>query len=63
MRDVYEWDTGKYLGQIPEALEMISYAKAQGYEGEACGDCGQMTMVRNGTCLKCVSCGGTSGCS
>ncbi|MDF1565218.1 MAG: vitamin B12-dependent ribonucleotide reductase [Deltaproteobacteria bacterium] len=44
-------------------LDKISMAKAQGYEGEACGDCGQMTMVRNGTCLKCVSCGSTSGCS
>jgi ribonucleoside-diphosphate reductase alpha chain len=34
-----------------------------GYEGEACGDCGNYTLVRNGTCMKCNTCGGTSGCS
>ncbi|MGB3809726.1 MAG: vitamin B12-dependent ribonucleotide reductase [Parvibaculum sp.] len=41
----------------------ISEARLKGYEGEACGECGNFTMVRNGTCLKCDSCGGTSGCS
>ena len=43
--------------------QRIKQAKAQGYEGEACGECGNFTMVRNGTCLKCNTCGGTSGCS
>jgi ribonucleoside-diphosphate reductase alpha chain len=38
-------------------------AKMQGYEGEACGECGNYTLVRNGTCMKCNTCGGTSGCS
>ncbi len=38
-------------------------AKLQGYAGDACGECGNFTMVRNGTCLKCVTCGSTSGCS
>ena len=38
-------------------------AKMKGYEGESCSECGNFTMVRNGTCLKCDSCGGTSGCS
>ncbi len=38
-------------------------ARIKGYEGEACGDCGNFTLVRNGTCLKCVTCGATSGCS
>ncbi|MFT7622876.1 MAG: ribonucleoside-diphosphate reductase alpha chain [Myxococcota bacterium] len=41
----------------------ISEARAKGYEGDACPECGSFTMVRNGTCLKCVSCGSTSGCS
>ena len=41
----------------------IRDAKAQGYEGDSCPDCSAMTMVRNGTCLKCMTCGGTSGCS
>jgi ribonucleoside-diphosphate reductase alpha chain len=38
-------------------------AKLKGYEGDACRECGQFTLVRNGTCLKCDTCGGTSGCS
>jgi len=40
-----------------------SQAKLKGYEGDPCGECGQLTLVRNGTCLKCLSCGATSGCS
>jgi ribonucleoside-diphosphate reductase alpha chain len=35
----------------------------KGYEGESCGGCGNFTLVRNGTCLKCDTCGSTSGCS
>jgi ribonucleoside-diphosphate reductase alpha chain len=38
-------------------------AKMKGYEGDPCRECGQFTMVRNGTCLKCDACGTTSGCS
>jgi len=38
-------------------------ARMQGYEGEACGECGNYTLVRNGTCMKCNTCGATSGCS
>lgn len=38
-------------------------AKMQGFEGDPCGDCGNYTLVRNGTCMKCNTCGGTSGCS
>uniref|UniRef100_UPI0035246BC8 hypothetical protein n=1 Tax=Salmonella enterica TaxID=28901 RepID=UPI0035246BC8 len=44
-------------------VEKSAQAKLQGYEGDACGECGNFTMVRNGTCLKCVTCGSTSGCS
>ncbi|MGC6516146.1 MAG: vitamin B12-dependent ribonucleotide reductase [Myxococcota bacterium] len=45
------------------AMAKVLEARAKGYEGDACTNCGAMTMVRNGTCLKCVSCGSTSGCS
>jgi ribonucleoside-diphosphate reductase alpha chain len=38
-------------------------AKFKGYEGESCPDCGAYTMVRNGSCLKCDTCGATTGCS
>jgi ribonucleoside-diphosphate reductase alpha chain len=45
------------------AAERRAEAKAKGYEGEACGECGNFTLLRNGTCLKCDTCGGTTGCS
>jgi len=45
------------------ALDPRAKARMQGYEGEACGECGNYTLVRNGTCLKCNTCGATSGCS
>jgi ribonucleoside-diphosphate reductase alpha chain len=38
-------------------------ARVKGYEGEDCRECGNFTLVRNGTCLKCDTCGSTSGCS
>ena len=41
----------------------IIQAKMKGYEGDGCGECGNFTMVRNGTYLKCDTCGSTSGCS
>jgi ribonucleoside-diphosphate reductase alpha chain len=44
-------------------LERVREARMKGYEGDACGDCGNFTLVRNGTCMKCVTCGATSGCS
>ena len=44
-------------------IDARTKAKMQGYEGEACGECGNYTLVRNGTCMKCNTCGGTSGCS
>ena len=45
------------------AAEKRAEARAKGYEGEACGECGNFTMVRNGTCMKCDTCGSTTGCS
>ena len=46
-----------------QAAERRAEAKAKGYEGEMCGECGNFTLVRNGTCLKCDTCGSTTGCS
>lgn len=62
------------LSPEPTAISNISAAKSGhendykkakqlGYTGDACVECGSMTMVRNGTCLKCITCGSTSGCS
>lgn len=44
-------------------MERIAQARMKGYEGDSCPECGNFTLVRNGTCLKCDSCGGTTGCS
>ncbi|HTV93909.1 MAG TPA: LAGLIDADG family homing endonuclease [Verrucomicrobiae bacterium] len=44
-------------------VEAVNASKAKGYTGNACGECGQLTMVRNGACEKCDNCGATSGCS
>ena len=65
---------GEGNGQVAHKVELkretltvteIQMAKQKGYEGEPCPNpnCRQFTLVRNGTCLKCDSCGGTSGCS
>jgi ribonucleoside-diphosphate reductase alpha chain len=45
------------------ASERRIQAMAQGYTGNMCGECQNFTMVRNGTCEKCNTCGATSGCS
>jgi ribonucleoside-diphosphate reductase alpha chain len=49
----------------PEAktADRRAEAKMKGYVGDSCGECGNFTLVRNGTCLKCDTCGGTTGCS
>ncbi|WP_041794460.1 vitamin B12-dependent ribonucleotide reductase [Pararhodospirillum photometricum] len=41
----------------------IREARLKGYEGDSCPECGNFTLVRNGTCLKCDTCGSTTGCS
>ena len=41
----------------------VKEARMQGYEGESCPECQNFTLVRNGTCLKCNTCGSTTGCS
>lgn len=46
-----------------DTAEQRAQARMKGYEGEACAECANFTMVRNGTCLKCDTCGSTSGCS
>jgi ribonucleoside-diphosphate reductase alpha chain len=49
--------------EIDRSYEVVAQARQQGFEGDPCDECGQMMMVRNGTCLKCMNCGSTSGCS
>jgi ribonucleoside-diphosphate reductase alpha chain len=52
----------------PDAVRMVvndlsDIARSKGFEGEACPECQEMRMVRSGTCLRCTSCGSTTGCS
>ncbi|MEQ8603822.1 MAG: vitamin B12-dependent ribonucleotide reductase [Marivibrio sp.] len=51
------------MEDVDTRTDRIREARAKGYEGDSCGDCGNFTLVRNGTCMKCVTCGATSGCS
>ena len=46
-----------------DSMSRVQAARMMGYEGDACPECGSFTLVRNGTCLKCDTCGATTGCS
>ncbi|GHU75607.1 hypothetical protein FACS189461_2170 [Spirochaetia bacterium] len=48
---------------VETAGRQIAEARIKGYEGDPCPACGSFTLVRNGTCMKCDTCGGTTGCS
>jgi len=51
------------IERVDDHLDQVREARMKGYEGDPCGECGNFTLVRNGTCLKCNTCGSTSGCS
>jgi ribonucleoside-diphosphate reductase alpha chain len=62
--EALQWSKAGAAAQAaPSKAERRAEAKAKGYEGEACGECGNFTLLRNGTCMKCDTCGGTTGCS
>ena len=58
-------DVAEAPAPAAKAVENDRRIKAvmQGYTGDSCPECSNFTMVRNGTCLKCDTCGSTSGCS
>jgi ribonucleoside-diphosphate reductase alpha chain len=61
-----DFDGPLALSAMPDGdlrLERIRAARIKGYEGDSCDECGNFTLIRNGTCLKCNTCGATSGCS
>jgi ribonucleoside-diphosphate reductase alpha chain len=49
--------------KVDEKQKQLQEARFRGYTGDICPECQSMTMVRNGTCLKCTTCGSTTGCS
>ncbi|GBD36721.1 Vitamin B12-dependent ribonucleotide reductase [bacterium HR36] len=55
--------TGPALLARTTLAEEVRLARLKGYEGDPCPECGQLTLVRSGACLKCDTCGATSGCS
>ncbi|MDR1375168.1 MAG: vitamin B12-dependent ribonucleotide reductase, partial [Treponema sp.] len=50
-------------GHPEDEAVKIAQARIKGYEGDPCPACGSFTLIRNGTCMKCDTCGGTTGCS
>ncbi|MBY0513326.1 MAG: HNH endonuclease [Gemmataceae bacterium] len=54
---------GGYVPAAGSREEKIRQAKQKGYEGDPCSNCGSLMLVRSGACLRCDSCGTTSGCS
>ena len=58
-----ELKSGTALANPDNRIEKIRAARMRGYEGDSCTECGNFTLVRNGTCLKCETCGSTTGCS
>jgi ribonucleoside-diphosphate reductase alpha chain len=62
--EALQWSKAGAAAQAaPSKAERRAEAKAKGYEGEMCGECGHFSLVRNGTCMKCDTCGSTTGCS
>lgn len=43
--------------------QKVKQAREYGYTGDVCPECHSFKMVRNATCLKCLNCGATTGCS
>ena len=56
-------DEGVEATKLKAARQSSREARMKGYEGDPCPVCGHLTLVRNGTCLKCETCGSTTGCS
>ncbi len=71
--DLIATETRQESGLEQDGLEIVeaagtvmqpaNHARLKGYEGDPCPTCGHFTLVRNGTCLKCETCGSTTGCS
>ena len=54
--------TGNASNQAPTGVSRMLLDTYEVGDAPLCATCGSL-MVRNGSCYKCVNCGGTSGCS
>ncbi len=52
-----------HVDMSPAPVSTMAMAKAQGFTGDTCTNCGSMKMKRNGSCMLCIECGMTTGCS
>ncbi|VBB69318.1 Ribonucleotide reductase of class II (coenzyme B12-dependent) [invertebrate metagenome] len=55
--------TALSLSHLQPQTLLAREAQMRGYEGASCSECGNFTLIRNGTCLQCDTCGTTSGCN
>jgi ribonucleoside-diphosphate reductase alpha chain len=55
-KTIFSYPVNTMTSKVKQAIE-------NGYTGDICPECQSITMVRNGTCLKCMTCGSTTGCS
>lgn len=55
--------TAQRNSEMVTQAKRMSEARMKGYEGEPCPECQSFTLLRNGSCMKCDSCGATTGCS
>jgi ribonucleoside-diphosphate reductase alpha chain len=58
-----ESHVGVELDTAHHHFDVRTIARSQGYEGDPCPSCGQLKLVKNGACSKCVGCGASTGCS
>jgi ribonucleoside-diphosphate reductase alpha chain len=56
-------DAPHHVRDKPDAGYLRAESRMKGYTGEECSECHNFTLVRNGTCNKCDTCGSTTGCS
>ncbi len=61
--DTLNWQAPSPKASGPSVADKRAEARMKGYVGESCPECANFTLVRNGTCLKCDTCGSTTGCS
>ena len=57
-----EGNLGSVLSNISATLSKQE-PTIKGYQADPCSECGNATLTRNGSCLKCDTCGATTGCS
>ena len=62
-KSVQSTGTASIKPSVTTQGESAKTARFQGYTGDACPECGHFTLIRNGTCQKCDTCGATTGCS